>query len=94
MSRYHAPADDDDEAWDDDDFSGTYDGYDSEEDEDEPTVPCPYCRREIHEEANQCPYCERYISREDAPRRQKPWWILVGALLALYGIVHWLWSPW
>ena len=33
------------------------------------TVPCPYCRAPIHEDAERCPKCENYISREDAPSR-------------------------
>jgi hypothetical protein len=41
-------------------------------DDDEPTVPCPYCQREIHEESQRCPYCEQYISQEDAPRAGSP----------------------
>lgn len=49
------------------------------------TVPCPYCRRLIYEEAERCPYCEKYISEEDAPSRL-PWWIVVGALLGLYAM--------
>ena len=40
--------------------------------DDEPTVPCPYCHRKIHEDSQCCPYCEQYISREDAPRTQSP----------------------
>ena len=36
--------------------------------EDDPTVPCPYCNRAIHEDAPRCPYCENYISAEDSPR--------------------------
>ena len=61
-----------------------------EEDDDEPTVPCPYCKREIHEDAQRCPYCEHYISEEDAPPARKPWWIIVGALLCLYAVYRWI----
>lgn len=67
--------DDDTEDWDDDG---------------EPLVPCPWCRREIPEDAPRCPYCEHYISREDAPAPAKPWWILIGALLALLGALVWI----
>ena len=45
----------------DDDPGIVYDPEDLDwpEDEDEdPTVPCPYCHREILEEAERCPYCE------------------------------------
>ena len=58
-------------------------------DEDEPTIPCPYCRREIFEDSPQCPHCGQYISEEDAPAARRPWWIIVGVLLCL--LVTWLW---
>lgn len=62
------------------------------EDEEEPTIPCPYCRREIHEDSPHCPYCERYISREDAPAR-KPWWLVIGVGACLYVVYRWI-VPW
>ena len=63
-----------------------------DEDDDEPTVPCPYCRREIHEDAQRCPYCEQYISAEDAPAGRKPWWIVLGVVLCLLMVLGWLWG--
>jgi hypothetical protein len=60
------------------------------EEDDEPTIPCPYCKRPIHEDAQRCPYCENYISEEDAPPSRKPWWILLGALLGLYAVYRWI----
>jgi hypothetical protein len=73
----------DDEDWDAED-------YGDDDSEDDPTIPCPYCRRKIHEDAQRCPYCERYISVEDAPPQRKPWWVIVGALLALYAAARWV----
>jgi hypothetical protein len=70
--------DDDDEDW------------DYGEDEEEPTIPCPHCRREIHEDAQRCPYCEKYLSDEDAPPARKPWWIIAGALLVMYIVFRWM----
>lgn len=72
------------------------DDWDDDFDEDDPfhdeeTVPCPYCRREIHEDAQRCPYCENFISAEDAPPPRRPVWIVVGivlATLAVYGFVR------
>ena len=59
--------------------------------DDEPAlVPCPYCRREIVENAERCPYCETYISAEDAPASRKPWWIIVGTLLCLWVVYRWV----
>jgi len=68
----------------DDDFEGAQDDDESE------TVPCPYCRRAIHEDAERCPYCEQYISREDAPPGRKPWWIILGAALCLFAVYRWI----
>jgi hypothetical protein len=62
--------------------------YDS--DDDEPTIPCPYCRREIHEEAQRCPYCASYLSQEDAPPSRKPWWLIAGAVLCLLLVLLWV----
>jgi hypothetical protein len=59
-------------------------------DDDEPTVPCPYCRREIHEESQRCPYCEQYLSQEDAPPGRKPWWLIGGVVLCLLVVYLWI----
>jgi hypothetical protein len=59
------------------------------EDDDEPTVPCPHCRREIPEDAAQCPYCEQYTSTLDAPPSQKPWWLILGVAVCLYLVYRW-----
>jgi len=62
---------------------------DGDGDEDEPTVPCPYCRREIPEDVAQCPYCENYISSYDAPPSRKPWWLILGVAICLYLVYRW-----
>jgi hypothetical protein len=79
--------DEDEEGWDEDE-----DGEEDEapEEDEEPTVPCPYCKRLIHEDSPRCPYCATYVSQEDAPPSRKPWWIIIGALLCLYAIYHWV----
>ena len=85
--------DEPDHGWDDeldDDYDDDY--PDEDPDEDEPTITCPYCRREIHEDSERCPYCESYISREDAPAR-KPWWLVLGVGLCLYVVYRWI-VPW
>ena len=80
-------ADWDDERWED----NGYEPDDAESDqEDEPTIPCPGCRREIHEESQRCPYCGQYILEEDVSAGRKPWWIILGVLLALLVIWSWL----
>jgi hypothetical protein len=60
----------------------------AEEDE-EPTISCPYCGREILEDSERCPHCEHYISQEDAPPARKPWWIILGVAACLYVIYRW-----
>ncbi len=76
----------DDDRWDEDDL----DADDWDDQDDEPTVPCPYCRREIFEDSVRCPHCGEYISEEDALPGRKPWWIIVGALLGLVAILVWI----
>lgn len=78
----------DEEEWDDDE-----EGYGDDEGDDEdgePTVPCPYCGREILEDSPRCPHCERYVSQEDAPRPAKPWWLIVGVAAGLYAVYRWV----
>lgn len=59
------------------------------DDEDElPTMPCPYCKKPVHEESEICPHCGTYISEEDAPH-PLPAWMWIGiALLALVGLLY------
>lgn len=69
-----------DEDWDDD-----LDG----EDDEKSTVPCPYCRQPVYEDAEYCSNCEEYISLEDAPPETKPLWIVVTTLVLLGAILFW-----
>jgi hypothetical protein len=78
-----------DEAWDDDQWPP---GENDEETDGAPTIPCPYCRREIFEDSPQCPHCGQYISAEDSPLARKPWWLIIGVLLCLAAIWVWLTS--
>lgn len=59
-----------------------------DDEEEEPTVPCPCCRREILEGSPYCPHCERYISEEDHTIPGKPLWVIATALICL-GIAIW-----
>jgi DNA-directed RNA polymerase subunit RPC12/RpoP len=70
-----------DKDWEDEDYS---------DDDEDVTVPCPYCHKAIFEDVVQCPYCGNYISDEDSPRTRKPWWILIGAALAIYVAIRWI----
>jgi hypothetical protein len=75
--------------WDEEGWLGD-EGDVAADEEDEPTVPCPYCRREIHEDSPQCPYCEQYILEGDAPATGKSWLIIVGVLLCLLAVWFWI----
>ena len=88
MPVRHRRDDDWEDSWADDED----DDFDADEgdQDDEPTIPCPNCRREIHEDAQRCPYCERYISDEDASPGRKPWWIIVGSLACFYIFYRWI----
>ena len=80
---------DEDEEWDDGEPAA--DGSDEcSDEEDEPTVPCPYCGREMYEDSPQCLHCHQYISDEDASPSRKPWWIILGVLLCLLAIGIWI----
>lgn len=56
----------------------------------EPTVECPYCRRQILEDTPRCPYCEQYISEEDRTTTRQPRWVIVTALLCLATAIYWV----
>jgi predicted nucleic acid-binding Zn ribbon protein len=72
VPRYQPDDDEDDDLPD-----GVYD------DDEPPTVPCPYCREPLPEDAQYCSRCEKYISAEDAPPARKPTWIVIGLLVCL-----------
>jgi len=76
--------------WEDDFEPEEADSYAGDHEEDEPTISCPHCRKEIHEESEQCPHCHNYISQEDSPSARKPWWVILGALAALYVVYRWI----
>ena len=83
--------DDDDPDWDDEyDAERDYDPDDPETypaglyvDNSPDTIPCPYCKAEIIEDAEQCPRCGRYLSTEDAPRSRGGTWIILMILALL-----------
>jgi predicted nucleic acid-binding Zn ribbon protein len=62
----------------------------SRRDDDEPTIPCPYCGEEIHEDSQRCPRCGDYLSEEDRPPARKPWWIVAGVVVCLYLVYRWI----
>ena len=53
----------------DDRWDGEYDVDDSDED----TTACPYCGREIYDDAVQCPHCHMYIENNALPASGPAW---------------------
>lgn len=82
----------DDEDFDDEDFDDE-DGDSAVDDDDEPTIPCPFCRAEIWEDAPRCPRCGNELGGADMPPQRRPWWVMITALLLLYLFVRALF-PW
>jgi len=78
--------DDDEEDWEEEDA----DGDDSEDADEEPTVPCPFCKREILEDSPCCPHCQRSISDEDHSRTARPLWVVLTALICLGASLWWV----
>jgi S-adenosylmethionine hydrolase len=56
--------------------------------DDEDTIRCPYCGRDIYDDAERCRYRNSDISREDAPSRQSPWSV-VGFAICLAIVPFW-----
>ncbi len=83
------------EDWDNDDEDWELEGVDApdEWDDDEPTVACPFCQRQIHEDAEQCPFCENYLTRDDFAAARKPWWLLAFVAICLYIVYLWITGP-
>lgn len=93
-TRHDDPDEDEDETddWNEDDYdpddpetypAGLYD------DDGPATVPCPHCRAEILEDAEQCPKCGEFISKEDMPSGgfSAVGWVLI--ILMLFAAVMW-----
>lgn len=79
---------DDREDLDDSEYPDSWDNDDSDD-----TIPCPYCREPVYEDAEVCPSCGSYLSREDAPRRY-PWWFVLGFLLSMIVALRWAFWFW
>ncbi len=62
----------------------------NDDDDEDRSIECPYCRASMFEDAPRCPRCGQYISREDAPPSRKPWWILLGAIACLFAVYRWI----
>ena len=56
--------------------------------DDESTVPCPFCKKPLHEDADICPRCGNFVGAANAPRRV-PLIVWIGAALALLSALAW-----
>jgi len=61
-----------------DEGDNTFNEFDNEE---EDTVPCPYCGVDIYDDAEVCPHCGSYIMDEKRP--STPMWVVWTALILL-----------
>jgi uncharacterized paraquat-inducible protein A len=62
------------------------DSADLDPDEAEPTVACPECGSEIHEEAPRCPHCGIWVTGDSSAAARSRGWLwpcVVGALVVL-----------
>jgi hypothetical protein len=80
--------DSDEESWDEAGWDEDFD--DEDDDDDRTTVPCPYCRQPVYEDAEYCTNCDEYISLEDAPPERKPAWVVAVVLLLLSSMLYWI----
>jgi len=55
----------------DEDWADDQEDYGDDSD-DEPTVPCPYCRRDILEDSPRCPYFERFLRGRPCQPEEAP----------------------
>lgn len=91
MTSHRDQDDDEESGWDVDEDAG---GAEWDEFDDEPTVPCPSCGREILEDSPRCPFCENYLSDDDHRPRRHPVWVSVTAVICLGIAVWWVLSAW
>ncbi len=58
-------------------------------DDDEETIPCPFCKKPIHEDADVCPRCRNFVGGDDGPRRVPPL-VWIGVILAGLCALTWI----
>ncbi|HEV2295653.1 MAG TPA: hypothetical protein VGR35_17530 [Tepidisphaeraceae bacterium] len=80
--------DDDDDSVDEDPLESDQDPNDADDVGD--FVPCPFCSRPVHEDADICPRCGNFIGSADAPPRRVPTLVWVGLILAGLCVLTWV----
>ncbi len=77
--------DEDDDSVDEDPLASDQD----REDDGEPSIPCPFCKKPIHEDADVCPRCGNFVGGDDAPRPRVPLFVWIGVILAALCVLTW-----
>jgi len=54
------------------------------------TVPCPFCREHVYDNAEWCPHCRNYLFYEGAIPPEKPWWLVGGVVACLLVVLYWI----
>jgi len=82
----------DDDDWDNDRPLEAWENPDEDDaSEQATTTVCPNCRAEMYDDTEQCPHCGEYITRLQFLVPAFAWWVYVGAIAALVGMVASLW---
>jgi hypothetical protein len=58
--------------------------------DEEATAECPRCHEPVFDQAERCPHCGWYISEEDVQPSRRPWWVVLGVVLALVAVYLWV----
>jgi hypothetical protein len=54
------------------------------------TVPCPFCKARVYDNAEWCPHCRNYLFYEGQPAGTKPWWLVGGVAVSLLVVLYWI----
>jgi hypothetical protein len=54
------------------------------------TVPCPFCKCPVYDDAEWCPHCRSYLFYDGRSPSQKPWWFLAGVAVCLAIVLYWI----
>jgi hypothetical protein len=65
-------------------------GTDTDEATETDTVPCPFCKAPVYDNAEWCPHCRNYLFYEGPPPREKPWWLIGGVVACLLVVLYWI----
>jgi hypothetical protein len=67
-----------------------YAGFETSADDEDQTIPCPHCGKEVYEEALRCPACGEYITEPGGWFSRKPTWVLIGVAISALIVLYWI----